>query len=389
MTPQKSFELTARSAVIRGEKANKGVDALPAPNPNQMNRIKGFLDDGTPVMVAQRPGRGGMDFTKLMGGKVFAVAADSISPVFEKGGDGKPTKTQKVEDGLPLYSSSGFYTLSTKEYPALAMFEAYTLLQEKGSILWMLTNAQLAERKVAELSSDLDWDLLALDLEAALGDEHNLVAPHDEAMNKKRMRGVERAKQEAEDNDDTYTGVAFKEVSVSPKDGNPFVYFSWAAADGSVHTGALVRQAEVLDDADRPVTRYMSAAEAMTHFAASKDFKPLADELAAGRDVKFGWVQGHVMRTSVSFRRKAENVFAAEKTPQYGDAVYIQAAHAQWTKGLLSVLHSMHPNFPQADYTAHHYVVSPRQAEVGMNKAGTGWTPPQGVGYDIAQLLRS
>lgn len=387
MTPLKTYELTVRSMVIRGEKANKGLEALPAPNEHQMNRIKGFLIDGTPVIVAQRPGKGGMDFNKLMGGKVYAVAADGISPVFEKE-NGKPTKKQKVEEGLPLYSSSGFYLLSSKEYPALELLDGFTLLRDKGATVWLLSQAQLDARSKAELTSELDWDLLAMELETALGDDYNLVAKFDEVTNKKRMRGIERAQQEAEDNGESYSGVSFKEVKVSKKDGNPFVYFAWTSSSGVSAVGSIARQAEVTDEADRIVTRYFDAAEAMAAFVASKDYRQLMRELSAGHTVQFGWAQGHVMRTSVSFRRKAENVLAAPADkPQYGDAVYIQAALKQWTKGLLAVMQSQHPNFPQADYDAHHYVVSCRQAEVGMSKSGERWTPPQALCYDVGKLL--
>lgn len=389
MTPLKSYELTVRSMVIRGEKANKGLDALPSTNPHQMNRIKGYLKDGTQVVVAQRPGKGGMDFNKLMGGKVYAVAADGISPVFEKV-DGRATRNQKTEDGLPLYSSSGFYLLSSKEYPALEMLEGYTRLQDKGAVVWMLSDEQLAARSKSELTSELDWDLLAMELQAALGDEFNLVAKFDEPINRKRMRGIERAQQEAEDNGDSYGGVPFKEAKVSKKDGNPMVAYSWTSSSGAALDGAITRQVELSDNPERPMTRYFSAEEALAEFVKSPEYQRLAKELASGHTVQFGWAQGHVMRTSVMFRRKAVNVFAAPADKQqYGDAVYIQGALKQWTKGLVSLMHSLHPNFPQADYDAHHYVVACRQAEIGMNKVAGSWTAPQGLAYDLAkQLLR-
>jgi hypothetical protein len=387
MTPQTSYELTVKSMVIRGEKANKGLEAQEAANQHQMNRIRGFLTDGTAVMVAQRPGKGGMDFNKLMGGKVYAVAADGISPVFEKDGNGKATKTQKIEDGLPLYSSSGFYLLSSKEYPALELLDGYTLLRQKGALLILVTEAQLAAHSRAEMTSELDWDLLAMELEAALGDEFNLVAKFDEGTNRRRMRGIERARQEAEDADETYGGVDFKELSVSKKDGNACIVYAWTSSSGAKAAGILMRQADSEVDG-RVVTRYFTAEEAMTAFAASAEYAQLNKEFDAGHTVTFGWAQGHTMRTSVSFRRKAENVLAAPADkPQYGDAVYIQAALKNWTRGLLSVMQSQHPNFPQADYDAHHYVVASRQAEVGMNKSGERWTSPQALTYSMAARL--
>jgi len=387
MTPQKSYEMTVKSMVVRGEKANKGLEAQEAANQHQMNRVRGFLTDGTAVMVAQRPGKGGMDFNKLMGGKVYAVAADGVSPVFEKDGNGKATKTQKVEDGLPLYSSSGFYLLSSKEYPALELLDGYTLLRQKGAVLVLVTEAQLEARSKTEMTSDLDWDLLAMELEASLGDEFNLVSKFDEATNRRRLRGIENAQREAEDADETYAGVAYKELAVSKKDGNACVVYAWTSSSGAKAAGILSRQADSEIDG-RLVTRYFDAAEAMAAFAASAEFAQLQKEFDAGHTVTFGWAQGHTMRTSVSFRRKAENVLAAPADkPQYGDAVYIQATLKQWTRGLLSVMQSQHPNFPQADYDAHHYVVASRQAEVGMNKDGGKWTPPQALTYSMSARL--
>ena len=386
MTPQTKFEFTVKSMVIRGEKANKGLEAQEAANEHQMNRIRGFLTDGTAVMVAQRPGKGGMDFNKLMGGKVFAVAADGISPVMEKEG-GKPTKVQKVEDGLPLYSSSGFYLLSSKEYPALELLDGYTLLRQKGASLVLVTEAQLAARSKAEMTGELDWDLLAMELEAALSDDFNLVAQFDASTNRRRKRGIETAKSEAEDASEEYAGVEFKELAVSKKDGNACVVYAWTSTSGAKVAGVLSRQVDTEIDG-RPVTRYFTPTEAMAAFAESAEFAQLKKEFDADQTVTFGWAQGHIMRTSVSFRRKVENVLAAPpEKPQFGDAVYIQAALKNWTRGLLSVMQSQHPNFPQADYDAHHYVVASRQAEVGMNKSGERWTAPQALTYSMAARL--
>jgi hypothetical protein len=373
--------------VVRGEKANKGLEAFEAATSHQMNRVKGYRSDGAQILVAQRPGKGGMDFTKLMGGKVFAVAADGVSPVFEKDSAGKPTKTQKLEEGLPLYSSSGFYLLSSKEYPALDIIEGYTLLTSDGATAFLVTDKQLAARSSSELTSDLDWDLLAMELEGALGDEFNLVSTYDEAVNKKRMRGIERAKQEAEDNGEDYVGAEFKELAVSPKDGNPFIYYAWNSSSGAWRTGVIPRHMEFRSTTDQTSSRYFGAAEALEVFGHSEEFRELSKQLEEGCTVQFSWVQGHTMRTSISFRRKCENVLAAPDKPQYGDAVYIKAALEDWTKGFLSVMQSQHPTFPAADYDAHHYVVACRQAEVGMDRLGSKWTSPQGLPYDLGAAL--
>jgi len=388
MQAAQKYDFLVRSTIIRSEKPNKGLDAVQAATQHQMNRVTGFLPDGTQIVVAQRPGRGGMDFNKLLGGKVYAVAADGMSPVYEKDAEGKPTKNQKKEDGLPLYSSSGFYLLSSKEYPALDMLECFTLLQEHGERVLMLTTEQILARQRFSLTSDLDLEILTGSFEEALADDRNFVARFDEAMNKKRRRGIERAQQEAEDADEKYEGVAFKEVAVNKKDGNPFIYYAWKGADGVVHAGTVLREALVNGD-KKPIMEYYTATEALDNFTKSKDYKQLAAALDAGQEVEFSFVQGHVMRTSVSFRRKCENVLAAGKDkPLFGDAVYIHAALTGWTRGLVAVMHSLHPNFPSADYDSHSYVAACRQAEVGMNKKTDGkWTAPQGVAYDMSKAL--
>lgn len=390
MNPLRNYELTVRSTVLRGEKPTVGLKATEAANPNQMNRVVGFLPDGTQVIVAQRPGKGGMDFNKLMGGKVFAVAADGVSPVFEKGEDKKPTKIQKKEDGLPLYSSSGFYLMSSKEYPAMDIVEAYTLLRDNGNQVWLLTEKQLAARQKMTLSSDMDLDLLIAAIKVSLSDEHNLVARFDAETNKKRERTIRRAREDAEvaaeDGGDPYAGVEFMPLAVSKKDGNPFVLFCWMVNGADPKMGAVTRELETIDDG-RKIAKYLTVDEAVAHFETTAGYRELAAALEAGKVVDFSFAQGHVMRTSVSFRRKAENVLKEVDKPAYGDAVYIHAALKGWTKGLLSILQSQHPNFPMADYDAHHYVAACRQAEIGMDKKDGKWTPPAGLQYRLAAAL--
>lgn len=391
MTPLKKYDLTVKSTILRGEKSNKGLDATAAPTPHQMNRLCGYLMDGTKVLVAQRPGKGGMDFNKLLGGKVFAVAADGMSPVYEKDKDGKATKTQKVEDGLPLYSSSGFYLLSSKDYPALHLMEAFTLLRNKGEQVWLITDQQLAKKNKQVMSDELDFDLVLSTIETLLSDEFNLVKSYDTDINRKRKRGIERAREEAEDTGDTYNGVAFNELAVSKKDGNPFVAFCYQIEGAGVKGGAVLREVEAVDesrDDGRTTVTYLSPAEAMAKFAESPAHADIVQALESGKKVTIGFVQGHVMRTSVSFRRKVENVMAEATKTQYGDAVYILAGLKGWTRGILSIMQSQHPTFPAADYDAHHYVAACRQAEIGMNKkTAGGWSLPEGIHFTMASEL--
>jgi hypothetical protein len=390
MTPLQKYELTIRSTVLRGEKPTKGLEATEAPTPHQMNRVTGFMPDGTKVVVAQRPGKGGMDFNKLLGGKVYAVAADGVSPVYEKDAAGKATKVQKQEDGLPLYSSSGFYLMSSKDYPALEIIEAYTLLRDKGNLVWLLTEQDLAGRQKHNMTSDLDLDLTLLAIKAALSDDANMVAKFDAGINKKRESVIRRAKEDAEagldDGGDPYAGADFVPLAVSKKDGNPFVLFCWTADGAEPKMGAVSRELEVQEEG-RPVTKYLTVDEAMAQFATTPASRDITAALEAGKTVDLSFARGHIMRTSVSFRRKVENVLATPDKPAFGDAVYIHAALKGWTKGLLSLMHSLHPTFPLADYDAHHYVAACRQAEIGMNKKDGKWTPPAGLHYKLSTAL--
>lgn len=393
MKPLIKHDLIVRSAIVTGEKPNKALDAVLADNPNKMNRLTGFLVDGRKVVISQRHGKGGMDFNKLTGGKVYAVAADGLSAVYEKDAEGKPTKEQKQEDGLPLFSSSGFYSLSSKEYPALHMMGAFTRVAEDGDTLQLVTPDQLKAKQIVLVETEDELADLLIQLEAALSDEHNLVAKFDAHSNKKRKRGIDIAKVTAEDAEDAaekYTGVEFTELKVSPKDGNPMVVFSYSIDGGALKSGAILRQ--MLDvESEHSALKFLTAADAMEEFQHQDEYHEIANAFDELKPVSFGFAVGHVMRTSVSFRRKVENINAepADKVA-YGDAVYVKGAIAGWTKGLVTVLHSMHPAFPAEDYDAHHYVAAPRQAEVGMNKkaSGDGYQPPEALHYNLeAELL--
>ena len=391
LAASQTFDFNVASAILRAEKPNKGLEAKAAANANLMHRLTGYLPDGTKVAVAQRHGKGGMDFNKLLGGKVFAVAADGFSPVFEKGADKKPTKVQKLEDGLPLYSASGFYLLSSKEYPALEITTAYALLQDDGARALLLTDEQLADKVDITLESELDWELLELRLADALSDSNSLVAGFDADINKKRQRGISRAREEAEDTEEPYAGVEFKELAASAKSGSPFVMLVWTTESARGHAFVL-REGEVVDqDTGLLHNAYFDPEQAIAYFKGTKAGRALLAELDRGHAVSVGLVQGHDVRTSVSFKRKAENVAAAPKgAPRYGDAVFIEGALKGWCRAIVNVMYSQHPNFPLADYEAHHYVAALRQVEVGMNKrpAGqTGWLPPVAMHYGVGSWL--
>lgn len=383
MAASPNYDLIARSALITGTAPNKGLEAVMAANPNQMNRVVGLLPDGKKVIVAQRPGKGGMDFTKLMGGKVYAVAADAISPVYEKV-DGKPTKNQKQEDGMPLFSASGFYSLSSREYPALEMTECYARLMNKGEQVLLLTEGALQSPTALVLMGEDAPTEFETAVQGLLSDEHNMVCQHDAVINKKRERALTRAREDAEADGGSYSGADFKEAAASKKDGNPFCICVWKSDSGATGHFYVLREAETTSDGGLPVTTYYTAEEAVAVMREnSPRYAAMCRELVAGSFVQVVLAQGHVMRTSVSFRKKVENMLAlpADK-PRYGDAPFIHGTLHGWCKALVAIMHSQHPGFPQSDYDAHHYVAAPRQAEVGLSKKeGGGWNPPEPVAY--------
>lgn len=394
------FDLHVLSRVLRAEKPAKPITAIPAPNTHQMNRLRGFLSTGQEVIVAQRPGKGGMDFNKLLSGKVFAVAADGFSPSYEKNADPKAPKVQKTEDGLPVFTSSGFYTLSTPEYPALDILECFTHLHSSGDTLLLLKLAQLKARVKSTVTTQDELDaILDSNVLAMLGDENNLVRSYDPKINKKRKLNIDQAKLAAaaggdDEEDDggasAYTGVEYSELTVSPKDGNPFVYLVWTVEGSAQPTEVFVLRERVMEGDKSDFMVPCTAAEAIEEFKLSGGYKAIYAALAQGKSLQVSIAQGHAMRTSPMQRNKVKNTMEADEAKrQFGDHVYILGAMAGWTPGLVSILHSKHPAFPLKDYDHLYYVAACRQAEVGMNKqpGSERFNPPQAVLYDFKTAM--
>lgn len=393
------FDLHVRSRVILAEKPTKPLTALPAANQHQMNRIRGFVS-GKEVIVGHRSSKGGMDFNKILSGKVFAVAADAFSPVMEKDEQKRPTKVQKLEDGLPYYTSSGFYLLSSPEYPALSIIEGYTRLHREGELLLLMSLDALKGRTKATLTnlSELQT-LLDGTVTEMLSDAHNLVEAFDAKINKKRKLMVDQAKlamasaEEDEDEDkptagDEETLIEYQELTVSPKDGNPFVYLVWSVPGQEPREFVFTREHMVEGDS----TQFMAACtieEALAHFRAGEEFKLIQEGIESGASATVSLARGNAMRPSRMFAGKIEAT--RNNTPEknlYGDPVYILGALKAWTPGIVSILHSKHPAFPKKDYDHNYYVAAGRQGEVGMNKtADMKYTPPQAVCYDFRAAM--
>lgn len=386
------FDLYLRSRVIRSEKPTKSLTAIPAANQHQMNAIKGFMG-GKEVIIAHRSSKGGMDFNKILSGKVYAVAADAVSPVMEKGEDKKPTKIQKLEDGLPYYTTSGFYLLSSPEYPALEILECFTRLHRQGELLLMITWEALKARTKVSLT-DLTQleELIEGSVAEMLSDVHNLVQPFDAKINKKRKLMIDQAKlaiASTDDDDDEPSAeeqelIAYQELTVSPKDGNPFIYMVWVVEGEQPREHIFTR--EMLMDGEK--SQFMAACtteEALNAFRLSDEYRDIYKALSEGRHVTISMARGNAMRPSRMFTGKIEatlNDAAGEK--KFGDPIYIRGALKAWTPGIVWVMHSKHPAFPKKDYDHNYYVAAARQAELGMMKNGQNqFHPPEAVCYDF------
>lgn len=390
--PAKQGPLNVHSTVVRSEKPNKGLEVQLSSNPNIMHRLVGYLPDGTKALIALRQGKGGMDINKIAGGKVYAVAADALSPTLEKDAEGKPARVQKQEDGMPLYSSSGFYLLSSKDYPALDILTAYSRLLEDGDKVVLSTQEQLDASVLLELEGELDLDLLQSCMLDLLSDEVNLVGRFNDAINTRRKRGIERAVQEAEDEGETPQTVEFAPLPISTKDGQPCVMLSYRlGAQTPLHTVTVMREAWLVNedyDDGRMVLRHFDAEQAFEFFMNSQDGRDIRSALEQGQPLKVCLTGGHLMRTSVSFRRKVSNVLEAPpEKAAFGDGVYIKAALQGWVRAICPLMYSQHPRFPAADYDSNHYVAAPRQFEVVMTRLDDKrWAPPQAQVHSFGSL---
>lgn len=379
------YDLIVKSEILTSEKPTKPMEGVLSDNPNKPNKLNAYLLDGTKIKVAQRSGKGGFDFNKFLSGKIFAVAADGFSKVMEKGEDKKPTKIQKTEDGLPLYSSSGFYLLSSKEYPSLKMYYAYCTLIENGEKALLIQES--AKVLTAEANSELDWDFIESELESMLSDDHNYLNDYTDAVNKKRKRDLDRAKEEAEDNGESFEGPEYADLKPSTKDGNPFLMLILKDSTGKVLVTSLIqRELKEIDDEGRLVVKYVSPLEALASFKSSQDYKKLSASFKNGCTLNA--VQGNMLRTSVSFKTKCKNFVENKISKDYGDGTFLKGAFNGWVKSICTLIYSKHPKFPTQDYNQLNYVVACRQAEIGMNKLENNtYTTPCALQYDESDLL--
>lgn len=389
------FDLIVKSEIITSDKPTKPIEARPSNNPHIPDRIQGFLQDGTPVMVAKRPGKGGIEFNKFFSGKIYAVSADGFSAIMEKDDKGKKSNTQKEEEGMKLYSSSGFYLLSSKDYPSLKCFKAYTRLSSDGSLIYSIpeTNININDLTLQAGESLEKVESIVL---AKLDDSLNLVAPFNADVNKKRKRAITTAQETAEDDGEDYTGAKYTELEVSKKDGTPFVLILCKTAAGVNQFLVSRRREKPSADGKHTNIEMLSALDALEEFKGSKQYANLLARVSQGAELKI--IQGWLMRSSVSFKGKIDLV--REKEPDFGASVYIHSALKGWTKAICTMMYSKHPKFPQEDYEHNSYVMACLQAEIGINRQGKkqtpegekdAWSNPMAISYtpeDLYQILK-
>lgn len=389
------FDLIVKSEIITSDKPTKPIEARPSNNPHIPDRIQGFLQDGTPVMVAKRPGKGGIEFNKFFSGKIYAVSADGFSAIMEKDENGKKSNNQKEEEGMKLYSSSGFYLLSSKDYPSLKCFKAYTRLSADGSLIYSIPESNINTTELA-LGANADLEPVEAEILAKLNDSLNLVAPFNADVNKKRKRAITTAQETAEDDGEEYTGAKYTELEVSKKDGTPFVIILCKTEAGVNQFLVSRRKEKPSADGKHTNIEMLTAQEALVEFKASKQYANLQARVAQGATLKL--VQGWLMRASVSFKGKIDLV--REKEPDFGASVYIHSALKGWTKAICTMMYSKHPKFPQEDYEYNSYVMACLQAEIGINRQGKkqtpegekdAWSNPMAISYapeDLYQILK-
>lgn len=364
---------TAKSAIVRGSHSNTPLEAKPAPNPHTGDRIIGHLADGEKVIVAIRPGgSGGMEFSKLLGGKVYAVAADGFSPVIDK-----DTKKQKVEDGLPLFSSSGLYLLSSKEYPALHAFEAFTRLAAAGQVVLTLSVEQLSRQETFTLDNEFELDMLVEQLRSSLTGTPNLFQASAAQVNKKREREIRTAKEEAEDRSAPYQGVDYCELPVSPRSGSPFLAICVRIPDSSTPPSGQALTLfveEAAPDGKPPRLVVLGIDQALHRWTEGELYARIKKRVLSGLPVEVSWACGYAVRTSVSFKKKVDNALSPTDRG-FGDSAYIKSALGGWARGIVATMFSRHPGFPRSEYDALHFVAAPRQAELQMTRRIEGQPP--------------
>lgn len=392
---QSQHSFIIKSALLFAESQKTGIEGALSTNPHQSDKLYCLDDQGRKVIVAKRGGtKGGVEFNKLISGKVLAVIADGFSPQLEKqkegaqGPDkGRAPPLQKTEDGKLLFSSSGFYLASTKEYPSLISTAALTKLDAGGLLIRAITQQQLFQARAVPVASLQELNAALRGLRDALSDEHVTTAPFAEQINKARKRAISRAQEDAEDEGAKYEGVQFAELAASPRDGAPFVALAWECAG---QLGCTLVTKDRLDNTGKFETvAALTTEEAVALFSRSTQYRFLADSVKQGQQLRLYFVSGNTYRSSVSFKKKVENAKVDSPKNKYGDAVFINGISQGWAKGFITVMHSMHPAFPSKDYDALHFVASARQSEIRMCKNDQGsWNPPEVIHYELAKLLQ-
>ncbi|MCX8017331.1 MAG: hypothetical protein N2690_05460 [Rhodocyclaceae bacterium] len=349
---------------------NGGIKVELSTHPAKPHYVLGLVD-GQEVAIALA-GKGGVDINKLASGRVLALAADGFRPAFEKEAAQSGPKEQKTHNGRPLFLASGFYLLSTKDYPAHCILQGYMRLLDEGERLAIVTEKSLRQAGVFTLSGrdDLlrfhEWAVQALD------DAHNFLHRFDADVNKRKARILRRAQEDAEDAGEVLQAVELKPLAADAKDGSAALLLLWHR-NGQPQSHLVRRHIEVARDeplaADARLV-FAPPKEAMAAFWRTPAGGELASTVKSGKPINLVAVRGCVMRTSVSARKKIDN--ARHSTEQHGEAVWLRAALQGWVRGMAPVLSMQHPEFPRKDYDVLHYVAAPRQAEIELVPSEAG-----------------
>ena len=372
-----------QSAIIVGMNPGKPLEIQLSENPHKANKIIGRLLDGTAVIVSLRPGRGGVPINKLSTGKVFAVAADSFSPVYEKEG-GKPTKRQKVEaDGTLHFSTGACYLMSTGEYKALVMGYYLTYVPQSGDEFFVIDSAAITTRVQVTLRNKEDYVAFLRYMCRCLNPNNNWMHVHNSVINRVRARKIRTAQEQADEEGYVYEGIQPNDLDIDPRDGAPTVFLDVRdAVLTSQSAFEIVRCAmgRIEPDTGRISYTHMSHTDRMKTFANEPLAHRIVARLKAGREVVVSIAQGATFRQSVSTKKKFANALDGSNS---GDSFYCNHAIGKWTNSMVGVMHSTHPRFPNEDYTTNHFVASLRQAEVLMENGSGSWRPLDIPGYDI------
>lgn len=379
-----------RSEIIVGRINGRPIEVEISDNPHKASKLIGCRLDGTPVTVSLRQGRGGVPLNKLASGKVHAVSADSFSPVYEKV-NGKTTKKQKVEqDGSLHFSTGACYLISTNEYKSIILGAYYTYIFNGGNEAYVIHESAIESRKQVYLSSRVDVSRMLSTIKAMIDPVHHWMNQHIDGINRSKARKIRNERERLEDDGQEYSGIEPMNLDADLRDGGPTLFID-VRNESNLSVGGFSAIRSTVEEIN-PISgqinvKSVSPTERIEIFKQSPLFKRIVQVIDQGGRIIFSYASGSSFRTSVSTRKKFSN--ALEGSSFSGDSFYCTKAQGKWTNSIIGVMHSMHPQFPSADYDVNHFVATIRQRELAMSNATGSWLPYDIPGYDIQASIYS